>query len=462
MKIIKSIANRLNDFRTVDLGDGRVMSVLVKLAIPSIAMCVFHTLFHLVDTIFISWLGEKHLLAISFTFTVQIGFIAIVEGVTNGVTALVGRCLGEDKEGLACRTAKAGMALAVILTFLWTPFLFKLPSNAFFMSIGAKDPEVLHLAWLYNMWTPPMFLLVSFGFIVCAIFSCQGDKLTPLISYAISNALNVFLDALFIFGFGWGITGAAAATFIGRACGICYLMYKLRTSSKIKVAILQMPHLYMMRLWRKIVAIGLPVTFSTGSVALGIGTMTKILAATYGGVSVAGWLVGSRVEDFAFTTLIGVNDALVPFLAFNYGRRSFERMKEGIRSALFMSSVMIFVICVIIFAVPHPIIHLFHPTKEVEDIAIQSLRLSVAAYFFVMYATIYNALFTAVGKTVYGLIIQTFRSLFVRITALWVLAHYLTIHWIWVFQPISYFASGAMTFFFARSLMKKLKKELRS
>jgi len=64
-----------------DLGSGPVLSTLIQLSIPSVAMVLFHTLFHLVDTVFISWLGESHMVAISYTFPVQIGVFAILEGV---------------------------------------------------------------------------------------------------------------------------------------------------------------------------------------------------------------------------------------------------------------------------------------------------------------------------------------------------------------------------------------------
>ena len=92
-----------------DLGRGPVLATLTKIALPSIAMVLFHTSFNLVDTIFISWLGESSMVAVSYTFPVQIGVFAILEGVGNGITALVGRRLGEGNLGEARRTAVAGM-----------------------------------------------------------------------------------------------------------------------------------------------------------------------------------------------------------------------------------------------------------------------------------------------------------------------------------------------------------------
>ena len=74
--------------KPADLGSGPVLSTLVLLALPSIAMMIMNTLFNLVDTVFISWLGEKYLVSISYTFPVQIGVFAMLEGVGNGMTQL--------------------------------------------------------------------------------------------------------------------------------------------------------------------------------------------------------------------------------------------------------------------------------------------------------------------------------------------------------------------------------------
>ena len=167
MKLLKKAKRILIRRGAVDLGSGPVLSSLVRLSVPSIAMVLFHTLFNLVDTIFISWLGESHMVAISYTFPVQIGVFAVLEGVGNGVTALVGRRLGEGDRELAQKTATAGLAFSYILCLLWVPFLFPGPSNAFFRMLGATDPVTLRQAWLYNMWIPPMLVLISF---LCLFF----------------------------------------------------------------------------------------------------------------------------------------------------------------------------------------------------------------------------------------------------------------------------------------------------
>ena len=141
MNIFKKI-RRMTVLRgKADLGSAPVLKTLIKLSIPSIAMVLFHTLFNLVDTVFISWLGEAYMVAISYTFPVQIGVFAILEGVGNGMTALCGRRLGEGNLQEARRTALAGMGFAYLLCIIWIPFLFPATSDMFFRALGVATTQ---------------------------------------------------------------------------------------------------------------------------------------------------------------------------------------------------------------------------------------------------------------------------------------------------------------------------------
>jgi len=444
-----------------DLGSAPVLKTLIKLSVPSIAMVLFHTLFNLVDTVFISWLGEAYMVAISYTFPVQIGVFAILEGVGNGMTALCGRRLGEGNLHEARRTASAGISFAYILCAIWVPFLFPATSNIFFTALGASDPETLHQAWLYNMWVPPTFILISFSYIANSVFRCQGNTMVPLYYFLIANGTNFVLDPVFIFVFGWGMTGAAAATFVGRLAGTFFLIKKLNSDSEIPVPFKPCIRSDMVSLWGKITTIGLPVTLSTGSVALGMGSVNRILSVTFGPQAVAAWMVGLRVEDIAFNTLMGINDALVPFLAFNYGKRDQMRMKLGIRSAFIISAVITGTLGLLLCLFPYPAISLFRPPAEIASVAASALRITILGYPMVIYSVIYNALFIATGYSTYGLVIQVSRSMLLRIPAAQILSKFVSLDNIWWFQPISFAGAAALTAVFSCKLLDRIKDDFK-
>jgi len=446
--------------KPADLGSGPVLSTLVLLALPSIAMMIMNTLFNLVDTVFISWLGEKYLVSISYTFPVQIGVFAMLEGVGNGMTALVGRRLGEGNLAKAQETATAGLSYAYLLILPCLPFLFPYTSDVFFRALGASDPFVLRQAWLYNMWMPVMFVLISFSYVSNSVFRCQGDTITPLVYFIIANGVNLVLDPIFIFPFGWGIAGAAAATCVGRLCGTLYLVSKLREKSRIALPFKPRVSLRQFPCWVRITRIGFPVTLSTASVALGLGSVNKILGGTFGQQAVAAWMVGIRVEDLAFNTLIGINNALVPFLAFNYGQRDAVRMKSGVRAAFIISAAVTGTLGVIVGVFPFPLISMFRPTEGIAKIAAQVIRISLIGYPLIIYSIIYNSLFIATGHSVYGLAAQVFRSVVLRVPAAKLLSLFVPLKFIWWFQPISYLGAALMTAFFGARLLKKIRANL--
>lgn len=446
--------------KKVDMGNGPVTRTLVFLSIPAIAMAISNTLCHLVDTIFVSWLGEAHILAISFTFPVQIGIFAVLEGVGNGVTSLVSRRLGAKRLFEARNVAIAGIAFAYALSLLFIPIMIPWFSDRLFFALGARDADVLRYIWLYNVWVPPTIVAICYGFLCNCMFRCQGNTMAPLVYMLITNLTNLVLDPIFIFTFDWGITGASAATFLSRIAGGAYVMRKLQTDSSIRFPLKPYFRVRMLKTWGKIFTIGLPVTISTGSVALGMGTVNKILSSAYGQQAVAGWMVGIRVEDLAGNTVMGIQNALVPFLGFNYGKGDLTRMKQGVIAAGKIVTAITGTLMVAIFIFPHPAIALFRPSAEIAAIAAQAIRITFIGYPAAALSSIINCMFTATGRTVYGMIVQIMRSLVFRILAISFLASRVSVHAIWWFQPIAFMGAALVSLTFASTLMRRLRRDL--
>lgn len=459
MSYLNLFSHLLQLRKKVDMGGGPVLRTLVFLSIPAVLMAFSNTLCHLVDTIFVSWLGDAQILAISFTFPVQIAIFAVMEGVGNGMTSLVARKLGEKRLNEARNIALAGMGFAYTLSLLWLPLMIPAVSDAFFSALGA-DGATLHNIWLYNVWVPPTAFAISYSFIANNVFRCQGNAMIPLIYMLITNLTNLVLDPIFIFTFGWGITGASAATFLSRIAGGAYIMRKLTTDSDIRVPLKPYVKKRMFKVWGRIARIGLPITLSTGSVAFGMGSVNKILAGSYGQFAVAGWMVGIRVEDLASNMLIGIQNALVPFLAFNYGRRDLTRMKQGVVSAFKISATICGSLGALIFIFPQPLIAFFRPSAQIAAMAVQSIRITMLGYPAAIFAFIMNSLFLATGSTMYGFIVQVMRSMVFRIIAITFLASRVSVDYVWWFQPISFTGGALCAFLFARVLMKKLRRDM--
>ncbi|MDR2528344.1 MAG: MATE family efflux transporter [Synergistaceae bacterium] len=445
--------------KPTDLGEGSVGTTLLQMSIPAISMMLMNTLFFMVDTIFISWLGEKPTAAVSMTFPINIALFAFLEGAGGGTTALVGQNLGRGALEIAKKVAFSGLALGYVLSFLTLPMALPGVSASIFAQLGAgENKEILDMSYAYNFWLPLTAPLIAYTFISNSIFRCQGDTVTPMISMAIANLINGFLDPLFIFVFGWGVGGAAAATFVGRAFSVFYVHHKMKRNPGVSLPFLLPPRPTFMSYWRPIATIGLPVTLAVGSIALGFGGVNRVLS-SFGMHAIAAWILGIRIEDFYFTIAMGVGSALTPFLAFNYGRRDLRRMVDGVKAASWIAGSLMTLVGAVIFVSPQAFLGLFHPSERVMDLAARSIRVSMLAYPIVVMQFTLGSFFIATGYSIFATATQLTRSVLARIPLAYFFAWWLGEGGIWWFQPISFLVGGLVTWLGYVYALSKIKKD---
>jgi putative MATE family efflux protein len=434
----------------VDLGNDSSARAILKLAIPSMGLFVFNSLLHLVDTIFVSWLGEFPMAAMSFTGPVNQCVFATLECVVGGAAALMGRNLGRGNLPAAQHVARSALALLYVVCVLSIPLVIPGVSNVLFASIGAREAGgdyLLRLCWLYNMWVPIMLPFMGFTYVVNTVFRAQGDTLTPFKAIALANTINIVLDPLFIFTFGWGIPGAAIATWISRIASSVYLIYQMRINSSIQVSPWLFPREQLTVYWKNILWIGIPVALTTASIALGMGSVNRILS-TFGHRAVASWMLGLRVEELAFNFVSGINAALIPYIAFNYGKRDSRRMLDGFKAAYFLAFTLMCSMGVVIYCYPWVFLSLFKPLPEIEAMATRAIRASVPAYPFGTLVTLACGFFVGTGYSIFGTITQLLRSIVFRVTAAWIFVTYFDFANIWWFQSFAAFCGSFVAFAF--------------
>ena len=443
-----------------DLGNDPPMTALLKLSIPSIGLFFFNSLLHLTDTIFVSWLGEMPMAAMSFTGPINLFVFAMLDCVANGTLALMGRRLGHGDPRSARHIARSGLWLLYAACILSLPLVLPPVSNLVFRSIGAGGSrELLRLCWLYNMWVPLMLPFMGFTYMANTVFRAQGDTMTPLKAMSIANAINIALDPVLIFTLRFGIAGAAIATFISRIASSYYLIHKMKRSDSIRISPASRLDRRLLIYWRSILWIGIPVGLSTASVALGMGSVNRILS-TFGHTAVASWMVGIRIEELAFNFLMGVTTALTPYIAFNYGKRDLERMINGYKAALKIAFALVGAAGVIIYINPQLFLSLFRPPEEIMNLAARSIRASVTGYPFNILVAITGGFFVGTGFSIFGTVTQIMRSIVFRISAAWLFSRIFTIENIWWFQPLAFFLASFVSMTLFLFLMKRIKLEL--
>ena len=443
-----------------DLKNDAPLKALVILAVPSIGLFFLNTLLGLADAIFVSWLGELPMAAMSFTGPVNLCIFATLECVGGGAASLIGRHLGRSDLRGARHIARSALALLYLICLLSTPMIHPSVSNSVFRLIGTGgNAELLRLCWLYNLWIPIMLPFIGYTYIANTVMRAQGDTLTPFKAIALANLINLILDPIFIFTFDWGISGAAIATLVSRLAASYYLLKRMPRISAIPLHPLLSPRTELTAWWGNILRIGFPVALSTASVALGMGSVNSILMG-YGHRAVSAWMLGMRVEDVAFNFLMGLNIALIPFVSFNYGRGDLKRMLAGMRAAIYLGLGLMCSIGVLLYIRPDLVLALFRPTREIEVMAIQAIRASIPSYPFTVFLVLAGGFFVGVGQSIYGTISQILRSIVFRISAAWLFFQWLPQEHIWWFQSLAAVLGALASAVFFAIVLKGLRRTM--
>lgn len=439
--------------RKIDMGQGPVARTLFALALPSMASMLFHTLFHIVDTVFVSWLGEAPMAAMALTFPVAFIVFALVNGIGTGATSLITQNLGADRPEESKAYGTSSLSLMLLLSSIALPLLSPRLALPFYESLGGT-PEVARECYRYSLWIIASFPFMGFSVFADSLFRSQGDTVTPMYGLIIGNGLNLVLDPLFIFTFGWGIAGAAAATLLGRIASCLYLASRLRGHSEIPLGLAFDRSFF--RRWRDVAAIGLPVSFSQVSMATSGMLINKTLS-LFGPAAIAAWMLGNRIEGLAFLPAFGLNGALVPFVGYNLGKGDDGRIRQGMKASIAFSMAIMAVIGFFLYLFPALFLAPFRPTAEVTHLATLSIRTSVLSYPFVAVDLVIWGVFQGSGYSLWGLAAQSIRALLFRVPLAVAFARAWGVQGVWWFQPLSAALSLTVSSLIMTQVLKRIR-----
>ena len=442
----------------VDMGTESTGKALLKLAIPSVLSMFFHTLFHLIDTIFVSWLGEISLAAMSLSFPLLFVIFAIINGMAVGTTTCVTKELGANNTAKAQIFANASLLLILGLSLLPIPLLTSDLSNKFYFILGGKG-AVLPECYAYSFWMILGAPLMGLALLGESLFRSQGDTFTPMMSMLIGNLLNILLDPILIFGLKWGIAGASIATFVGRIASLAYLAYKLKKKARLRPT-LRFDKSFP-KYWKDISIVGFPVALSQTSMAIGAALMNKILS-LFGPAAISAWMLGNRIEMFAFLPVFGLNSGLIPFLSYNIGKGNFQRVKEAVMLASKAAVVLMLSIGLLLFSFPQIFLLPFSPTPQMASMAIDSVRASATGYIFAAIDITLWGLFQGSGYAYFGMISQLARTLLFRASLGYLMGIYFGIKIFWWCQPLSALGSLLLSLLFAKKVLNLIQENINS
>lgn len=432
------------------MGTMPIRKLLISMSLPMMASMLIQALYNIVDSIFVSRISENALTAVSLAFPIQNLIIAISVGTGVGINALLSRSLGEKKFKRANDTASNGILLAILsyLVFLVFGAWF---SKRYFMT-QTTNPEIVQHGVTYLR----IISMVSFGAFLQIAFErllqSTGRTFYTMITQGVGAIINIILDPILIFGyFGMpkmGVAGAAWATVIGQiVAAILAIIYNLKINDDINIDIGNFrPNLDIIK---NIYIVGVPsiVMMSVTSVTIyGVNNILIRLSAT--ATAVLG--VYFKLQSFVFMPVFGLNNGMIPIVAYNYGAKEKDRLTRAIRLSVIYASVIMVLGLTIVQVFPGKILALFNASEDMLSIGIPALRIISLSYIFAGISIVLSAVFQALGNGVLSLIASATRQLIVLLPVAYWLSLSGIVNRIWWAYPIAEAIAVVISVFFLK------------
>lgn len=312
--------------------NGSMRRVLIKLAIPIMLSNLIQTVYNITDTYFVSGLGDTEVAATGFVWNLVFLVISLGLGFSVAGRSMISQYVGAEDEEKARQTegqlfsfmSVAGLVLS-ILFYIAAPGILKL--------MGA-DGDLYKFSLVYMriimLGMPFSYLYFAFN----SIKNARGDMVTPMVISAISVALNIILDPIFIFdwGLGLGVAGAAIATTISRSMTAVAVIL-LTSSGKLGIKIRWKDLIFHKETIKKIIGIGFPASLGQASSAIGFTIMTAMVK-SFGELTLTAFVIGSRINGLVLMPLLGIGWSLTTVAGQNLGADKLDRVKSGFKTSI--------------------------------------------------------------------------------------------------------------------------------
>ena len=430
--------------------------LLLNMAVPMMISMLVQALYNVVDSIFVSYISENALSALSLAFPIQNLMIGCGTGIGVGMNALLSRSLGAKDTDRANRVGANGVFLAFCSGILFLLFGLFLPRA--FMESQTDIPEIIDFGTSYLR----ICSMASMGLFGQIIYErlLQSTGKTQLSMYAqLTGAItNIILDPIFIFVLDWGVIGAACATVVGQIfASVVAILLNTHKNKELHISFRKFrPE---GSLIRAILVIGVPSILMVGISSIMTYTMNRILIA-FTSTAVAVFGAYFKLQSFIFMPIFGLNNGMIPIIAYNYGAKLTGRMKQVIRlGILYAVGIMLIGLLLFQFA-PDKLLSMFDASPEMLAVGIPALRTISLSYLFAGFCIIVSGVFQALGRSIYSTLISGGRQLLILLPAAYLLSLSGNVNLIWFSFPIAELMSLLLSAIFLVKIMRHISEKI--
>ena len=441
--------------KTKDLAELSIPKLMLKFFIPAFIGVFVNALYNIVDRIFIGQgVGSMALSGISAIFPVMLIVMGFGMLIGIGAGVLVSINLGKHDQNKAEQVLGSSFLLMLLVAVVITIIGFSI-KGPLLRSFGATAETIGYANdYLDIILAGTVFQVV--GFSLNNIIRSEGNAHTAMLSMLISAGTNLVLDPIFIFGFGMGVKGAAYATVISMIVLTVWVLLHFR-SSKAVVRLKRENIVFDRVILFEIIAIGMAPFFMQIANSLVQGLLNTKLIAFGGDLAVGAMGIVNSMATMIVMAIVAINMTSQPIISFNYGAKSYHRVKDTLRIAMIAATCIAVFAFVMVETLPGAIVKLFNSSDAgLLDLGKQGLRLGLMALPFVGFQVVAGNFFQSMGKAKIAVILTLLRQVIILIPLIFLLPNYLGLKGIWLSMPISDFCSAIVVVFILFNHWKKL------
>ena len=462
-----------------------VNKLLITMSLPMMFSMLVQAVYNIVDSIFVSRIpdagtsmnaltaiasmfssnntqaGNDALTAVSLAFPIFSLMISFGAGTSVGINAVLSMRLGQKNQAAVNATAVNGLLLAL---FNYVVFAIAgiFAINPYILS-QVDDPQVIQFACQYIQ----IILFAGFGMFMGITFDrllqSTGRTFYTMITQLIGALTNIILDPILIFGIGpipaMGIAGAAYATVAGQILSmIVSVIFNLTINKDIQFKFKGfrpdgsiISQIYKVGLPSIILqAVGSFTTYGMNLILTTFESVKNTAISVYGAYF--------KLNSFIFMPVFGLNNGIVPILAYNYGAKNKKRITATIKCGLMYAMIIMCVGCAIFELFPEKLLGLFNADEKMLQIGVPCLRLIAPSFIGAAFAITIGCVFQALGKAVYSMVVSLARQICVLLPVAYFFSLTGNINNVWLCFIVAEFISVALSaFYYARIYRKKIK-----
>ena len=398
-----------------NLTEGKIWKVMLRFVLPIFLGTLFQSLYNTIDAIIVGrYAGKEALAAIESVLNFHRLPVSFFVGLSSGATIIISQYFGANKKDEVSKASHTAILFAIVGGLLLSVLSCIL--SPFFIRLIKVPEEIFYQAQIYTIICFSGIMVSMIYNIGSGILRALGDSKTPFYILIVSNILNIILDLILVVVFNLGVIGVGFATLISQiASAILIFIILLRTKLDCKIYINKI--CFYKKYLKEIFRLGLPI--GVQSVLYPISnTIIQSSINTFGVNSIAAWAISGKLDFLIWTVSDAFSIAISTFVAQNYGAEKHQRARNGIKAALIMSMVTIFVISSILYLYNKPLAYFLIDDKNIVDLTSKIIKLIAPLYFIYVIGDVLSGAIRGIGDTFNPMIINIFGICVCRV--LWI------------------------------------------